>query len=628
MGMDPLATATAGLRATQAAIGIVSQNVANAGTAGYVRRTTSTVASGIGNSGVAVGTITRSFDAAALKQLRLETGGSAYTATRADILTQLDRLYGTPGSSTALDGVLNTFTQSLQTLSANPTSVAARTGVVESAAALANRIGGIASGVQDLRGGIESRIATETADASTLLAGIASLNVKIQNTSPGAARADLLDARDQKLNQLSAYLDIQTVEQRDGTMTVVTNSGVTLVDRGQAASLRFDARTALGANSSYDSDPQKSGVGHIVATTPGGARIDLTEPGLLRAGSLAAQLELRDAILPQAQRQLDDLAAGLATALTDTTVTGTAAGAGFGIDPSKLQPGNRLTVPVAGPGGVVRNVILIASDGATQGIDAAQSADGSAFVQTFKIPTGAETYAGNVQAALDAMSTRLQGEGYPPASLPTLTAGAAGTTLTLTGTGGFSVKGLSANVTVPTSASDLSTGFPQIALFVDGAGKKLVTGSFDAGSQLTGLAQRLAVNPAVTGKTAALVATSGTDATASSVRAQFVFDTLTTAQQTFSSSSGIGGVAAPYRTSVADFAQDIIAAQGSNTANAQSLDQGQSIALATAQARFSESAGVSIDEEMSSLIALQTAYGANARVLTAARDMLDALLRI
>ncbi len=31
---------------------------------------------------------------------------------------------------------------------------------------------------------------------------------------------------------------------------------------------------------------------------------------------------------------------------------------------------------------------------------------------------------------------------------------------------------------------------------------------------------------------------------------------------------------------------------------------------------------------MSRLIQLQTAYGANARVLTAARDMLDTLLRI
>ena len=81
MSLDALWTATAGLKATQAAISVVSQNVANAGTAGYVRRTIETVSTAPGNTGVAAGTVTRSFDAAALKQLRSETAGASYTET-------------------------------------------------------------------------------------------------------------------------------------------------------------------------------------------------------------------------------------------------------------------------------------------------------------------------------------------------------------------------------------------------------------------------------------------------------------------------------------------------------------------------------------------------------------------
>ena len=80
--------------------------------------------------------------------------------------------------------------------------------------------------------------------------------------------------------------------------------------------------------------------------------------------------------------------------------------------------------------------------------------------------------------------------------------------------------------------------------------------------------------------------------------------------------------------SPAGFAQDIIAAQGAASANASSLDDTQQTALSTAQSRFAAGAGVNIDQEMSNLIALQTAYGANARVLTAARDMLNQLLQI
>ena len=52
----------------------------------------------------------------------------------------------------------------------------------------------------------------------------------------------------------------------------------------------------------------------ITATLPGGGKIDLGAPGVLRSGSLAAEIEMRDQTLPQAQRQLDDLAAGVLAA--------------------------------------------------------------------------------------------------------------------------------------------------------------------------------------------------------------------------------------------------------------------------------------------------------------------------
>ncbi len=96
MSLNALNTATAGLQVTQAAIGLVSQNVANAGTAGYVKRSLTSVST-LGNSGVATGTIGRTLDAVSLKQLRLETAGAAYTGLSAKVQGQLDALYGTPG---------------------------------------------------------------------------------------------------------------------------------------------------------------------------------------------------------------------------------------------------------------------------------------------------------------------------------------------------------------------------------------------------------------------------------------------------------------------------------------------------------------------------------------------------
>lgn len=633
MSLNALSTATAGLAATQAAINVVSQNVANAGTAGYVKRTLSTVATGANNSGVAVGAITRSFDAAALKQLRLETSGAAYTSTKAGIASQLDALYGAPGSGAALDGTLNTFTESLQELSANPTSAAARTTVVSNASALASQINGAAASVQNLRSGVEAQLGTDTQSASTLLSSVARLNAKIQNTTDASSLADLQDQRDQVINTLSGYMDVQTVAQRDGTVSVLTQSGVTLVDRGTAATLSFDGHGSLSANSSYSTDPAQRTVGTITATLPGGGKIDLGAPGAIRSGSLAAGIELRDQVLPQAQRQLDDLAGGLASALTDKTVTGTVTGSSATIDLTGIQAGNSLTIPVTAANGSVRNVTLIASNKATTGIDPSLTDDGSGLAQTFDISGGPSTYASAIQTALAALNTRATAAGIK--NVPNLTATGTGASVTVGPAAGSTdkVSAATAGITQPTSPSDLTTGYPQIALFTDVSAAppptpQLFTGSFDSGAQLTGFAQRISINPALSGNTSALVASSATDPSASGGRAQAIFTALTSAQQTFSSSSGIGGVSAPYRASVVGFAQDVIASQGAASANAAAMDDTQQTALSTAQGRFSAGAGVNIDQEMSNLIALQTAYGANARVLTAARDMLNQLLQI
>lgn len=633
MSLNALSTATAGLAATQAAINVVSQNVANAGTAGYVKRTLSTVATGANNSGVAVGAITRSFDAAALKQLRLETSGAAYTSTKAGIASQLDALYGAPGSGAALDGTLNTFTESLQELSANPTSAAARTTVVSNASALASQINGAAASVQNLRSGVEAQLGTDTQSASTLLSSVARLNAKIQNTTDASSLADLQDQRDQVINTLSGYMDVQTVAQRDGTVSVLTQSGVTLVDRGTAATLSFDGHGSLSANSSYSTDPAQRTVGTITATLPGGGKIDLGAPGAIRSGSLAAGIELRDQVLPQAQRQLDDLAGGLASALTDKTVTGTVTGSSATIDLTGIQAGNSLTIPVTAANGSVRNVTLIASNKATTGIDPSLTDDGSGLAQTFDISGGPSTYASAIQTALAALNTRATAAGIK--NVPNLTATGTGASVTVGPAAGSTdkVSAATAGITQPTSPSDLTTGYPQIALFTDVSAAppptpQLFTGSFDSGAQLTGFAQRISINPALSGNTSALVASSATDPSASGGRAQAIFTALTSAQQTFSSSSGIGGVSAPYRASVVGFAQDVIASQGAASANAAAMDDTQQTALSTAQSRFSAGAGVNIDQEMSNLIALQTAYGANARVLTAARDMLNQLLQI
>ena len=625
MSFNAINTASAGLKATQAAIGVVSQNIANVGTVGYTKRTLDTVSTGVGNSGVAVGTIGRALDAASLRQLRMETSGAAYTGSLSAVRTQLDQLYGTPGTSTALDGVMNDFAQSLQALASDPTSAPARATVVTKASNLASSIGTIAQGVQDLRSATESQLGSDTARASAYLASIAKLNSQITGATDEGARASLLDQRDQAVTGLSAYMDIQTVDQRDGTVSVITTSGMTLVDRGAAAILSFDGRGTLSPDSEYTDNPATRGVGTITATTPGESKIDLIATQAIRSGSLAAGIELRDSVLPQAQRQLDELAAGLSRSLSDRSAVGTPPTDGttgaLDIDLAGLKAGNAVTVSVRDAAGTQRNLVLLpyTSDSEPK-IDRADINDPTASIIPIKL-TG--TNAG----LRDAIQTAL-GASFTVTSQPSA------------GTGGLRIRsdpssgaptllGVSASVTQLKDPDDFQSGAAQIPLFVDGNKKgTLYTGSFEGGSQVTGFAQRISVNQAVVSNTANLVTLSPKTLASDASRPQYLYQALTGASRTFAAASGIGGVAAPYTASVQDFAQRIIDAQGAGAASAQNLDEGQSIALATAQSRVASVSGVSIDEEMSKLVQLQTAYSANARVLTAARDLLDTLLRI
>ncbi|QRE73057.1 flagellar hook-associated protein FlgK [Methylobacterium aquaticum] len=622
MSLNALNTSTAGLQVTQAAIGLVSQNVANAGTAGYVKRTLTSVST-LGNSGVATGTISRTLDAVSLKQLRLETAGAAYTGLSAKVQGQLDALYGTPGSGSALDGVMNNFTQSLQALTTDPTSAASRATAVSAARTVATTISGIARGVQDLRSGLESQLGGDVASASTLLTQIAELNGKIAGAPKSdAGTADLLDRRDQAINTLSQYLDVQVSDQPDGSVTLLTASGATLVDHGAAASLAFDGRGTLSPEAQYSADPATRGVGTVTATTPAGAKIDLVATGAIRSGSIAAAVSLRDDTLVQAQRQLDDLASGLSRALSDRPATGTAASAngltGFDIDLTGLQAGNAVTIGVRNAGGVGRNLILMPTNGAAPDpIDPKLTDDPTALVVPVDISGGDSTLAQRIGAVL--------GTGFTVSATP---GGAAGSVRILSDPAALALTGAGASVTVPKSAADTRTGSGQLALFVDGGTGGVFTGSFEGGSHLTGYAQRLAFNPAVAADSSTLVNYAATTASGDTARPQTLTNALTNRTLTFSAASGIGGVSAPRFTTVTGFAQSVVDARGAASAEAQQLDEGQQIALSSAQSRFGKESGVSVDEEMSRLIQLQTAYGANARVLTAARDMLDTLLRI
>jgi flagellar hook-associated protein 1 len=89
-----------------------------------------------------------------------------------------------------------------------------------------------------------------------------------------------------------------------------------------------------------------------------------------------------------------------------------------------------------------------------------------------------------------------------------------------------------------------------------------------------------------------------------------------------------GTLSAPYAApaTLADMAASLVGAQGQESAGVTqqlATEQGVQSAL---QAKISAQSSVSMDTEMSSMVALQNAYGANAKIIASAQTMWNQLL--
>src|SRR5262249_19158912 len=152
----------------------------------------------------------------------------------------------------------------------------------------------------------------------------------------------LEDQRDQQIAQLSQLMNVRVVQNSNNQVSVLTSTGLQLVAGQQAAQLTFDDRGSLSAEALWNADPTKRGVGTISLVAPDGSSTDLIATNSIRSGQIAAYLEMRDQILPQAQSQLDELAAQTSRGLSDQTTNGTAVTppgqAGFDVDISAVLP--------------------------------------------------------------------------------------------------------------------------------------------------------------------------------------------------------------------------------------------------------------------------------------------------
>jgi flagellar hook-associated protein 1 FlgK len=615
MGLSvALSNALSGMRSGQNGLDVLSRNVANSGTPGYHRQSLAVLDGlGINSTYARNGVVQRAFNESLQHYYTRSQSESGFTSVRAHFVDRLQTVIGKPGQTGSLDTAYSAFHQSLSVLAASPDNYAVRADAVAKAQVLATTLNGLSSQVQNLRRETESKMQTSVDDLNQKLSMLGKLSDELADQSTDAAsRAALMDQRDRLIAQISEIVDVRADYRADGTVALLTRSGVGLLD-GRASVFEFQSSGSISSLTLFDPDPTKSGVGKLILRTPSGLVLDLVQQNILKGGELGGLIELRDKTLVQAQNQLDDVAASLAMAMSTIETQGTAAAGGGGatgyeVNLASIRNGNDLKLNYT-LSGIPKQVRVIRVDDTTKLPMDVTDADGNRVIG-LDFSGGAASVASQLQQAL--------GGGFAitsPAAgvIRILDDGAANTT---------DITSLSARSTV-TATQNAGLG---LSVFVDN-GNVDFTNHLDGLTQKRGFASRIQVNTDILDNMTLMVQHTAGGSLGDDDRADYLLDRLDTMRFSSYESTGRGQT---YRLSgnVNDLITQMVNFQGNVAATAIDDAETQALTAQTLIERLDAEYGVDVDEEMARLMELQNAYAANARVLSSVQQLLEQLLTL
>ncbi|MCE5249632.1 flagellar hook-associated protein FlgK [bacterium] len=287
----------------------ISHNVANANTPGYSRQEVQLVSaeSDLSSSrfgggiklgaGVDATTVTRSRFALYDEIYRYENQDfNAFSKTE-DLAHQVELLFDEP-SDRGFGEIINEFFNAWQDLANSPLNMAARQSLKSIGDELTSRMQRINNQLIIMQQDIDTEITTIPKQINEIASEVAKLNASIRIAgAQGGEANDLRDKRDTLIDELSNLVEVRTVEQQDGTMTVLVGSNV-MVERDSSTEL-----TPV-SQSGGDRNIKKTGI----ISTEGDEFIP-------ERGKLGALMNFRDEVIPGIITRLDKLAESLVTRL-------------------------------------------------------------------------------------------------------------------------------------------------------------------------------------------------------------------------------------------------------------------------------------------------------------------------
>ncbi len=558
-----------GLLSTTSKIQLVSQNITNAGNAGYTRKEAqdsyiTTNGGTVPIKSAVVGSTNKFLTKAVVK----DVGEMGAARAISEILEYYTTQLGSTSGTSTMSSYLNSMYGALQQLATTPEVAANKTETVQIAANLADSLNNLSADIQELRLQADQKILSDVNTINQTIQKIHDINVQMNSgTTSSVQMADLEDQRMAAIESLAGTMDIQYFFNTDNQVQLYTKGGQPLL-LSQPLPVSYTPTNLV--NSSTVFQP-------ILLNG-----VDITNS--VRSGSLAGNIAIRDTILPQEQAKLDEFANVMREQINtvlnrgssmppQTTITGSLQGLGLG---TPLSATGNLRVAVTDLNGILQNYV---------DIDLTTTPTvGDLITALNAIPNVSASLGPNNELVI---ASTLANTGI---SLNELNS-----SVSPSGQGASMFFGLQ-DLFIGTSASDL-----RISPSIKNNQNYLPTGVLNAGAVLT---------PG----TAVLTRGDGTIALAMSK--------ILTANVSF----GAAGNFAAQTNTLMRYAESIIADGASRAAIADQQYETANLIYGQTKETLNNYSGVNIDEETTKMLALQNNYQASARMIAAIRDMFDSLI--
>ena len=302
---DLLSIGANALKTNQSALAIVSNNIANVNTEGYVRQEldikenlpTKAGLVYVGSGAVATG-VRRAYDSFVESSVRSSVSDLAAQSPLIDYSNRMIDILG--DQSASLTPALDEFFDGIKELSLDPSSELRRDTALSEAKGLASRFNELGHQLQLIDDETKNQLNYKVSEFNALTDQLAVINQKLVRQSDLKRQPpDLLNSRDQVLVELSKRFRVSVEQAANGMVSVTVGknaNGVKVVDGGSAKQMGVEYKTATS--------PAEA----TLVLDAYGDRQDLS--GLTGAGGeIGGLLQFRSSVLAPSMNNLNLLAA-------------------------------------------------------------------------------------------------------------------------------------------------------------------------------------------------------------------------------------------------------------------------------------------------------------------------------